>query len=83
MTMGSVFHLDEAKNVLARKVHKFARLGVRLESSPDGGSIVNHNSKSSLVSEVKYNQHFDLALMELKESILCKLNESFSVGVGG
>ena len=39
MTMGSVSNLDEAKKDLVRKVH---RLGVRLESSPNGGAIVHH-----------------------------------------
>ena len=47
MTLGSVSHLDEAKKVLARYVHRLDRLGVTLESSLDGGSIVHHNSKSS------------------------------------
>ena len=70
MTMGSVFHLDEAKKDLAREVHRLARLGVRLESSPDGGAISHPNSKSSLVVEVKSKQHIDLALMEFKELVL-------------
>ena len=30
--------------------------------------------------EVKSKQHLDLALMELKESVLGKLNESLSLG---
>ena len=46
------------------------------------GAIVHHNSESSLVVEVKSKQHLDLALMELKESVLVKLNESFSLGGG-
>ena len=46
MTMGSVSHLDEAKKDLAREVHRFARMGVRLEISPDGGAIVHHNCES-------------------------------------
>ena len=54
---------------------------MRLESTPYGGAIVHHNSESSLVLEVKSKQHLDLALMELKESFLVKLNESFSLGV--
>ena len=81
MTIGSVSHLDEAKKDLAREVHRLARLGVRLESAPDGGAIVHHNSESSFVVEVKYKQHLDLSLMEMKESVLGKLNESFSLGV--
>ena len=46
MTMDSVSNLDEAKKDLVRKVH---RLGVRLESSPNGGAIVHCNFESSLV----------------------------------
>ena len=80
ITMSSVFHLDETKKDLARDVHRFARLGVRFESSLDGGDIVHHNLESSLVAEVMSKQHLDLALMELKESILTKLNELFSLG---
>ena len=78
--MGSVSHLNEAKKDLAKEVHRLDRLGVRLEISPDGGAIVHHNSESSLVVEVKSKQQLDLALMEFKESVLCKLNESFNFG---
>ena len=66
MTMGSVSHIDEVKKELAREVHRLARLGVRLECSPNGGAIVHHNSKSSLMVEVKSKQHLDQPLMELK-----------------
>ena len=45
MTMGSISHVDEAKKDLAREVHILSRLGVRLESSPDGGAILYHNSE--------------------------------------
>ena len=67
MTMGSVSHIDEIKKDLAREVHRLARLGVRLEGSPNGGAIVHHNSESSLMVEVKSKQHLDKSLMELKE----------------
>ena len=80
MTMGSVSHLDEAKKELAREVHRLARLGVRLESPPDGGAIVHRNSESSLVVDVMSKKHLDLSLMELKESVLGKLNEPFFLG---
>ena len=80
MTMGSVSLIDEAKKDLVKEVHRLARLGVRLEGSPNGGVIVHHNSKSSLVVEVKSKQHLDQTLMGLKESVLGKLNESFSLG---
>ena len=79
MTMGSVSHLDEAKKHLPKKVNRLGRLWVRLESSLDGGAIVHHNSKSSLMVEVKSEQHLDLAIIELTESVLGKSNESFSL----
>ena len=55
------------------------RLGIRLESSPDGGAIVHHNSELSLVVEVNSKRHLDLAIMELNESVLDIFNESFSL----
>ncbi|XP_069151936.1 uncharacterized protein [Solanum lycopersicum] len=83
MTMGSISHIDEAKKFLAREVHWLARLGVRLEGSPNGGAIVHHNSESSLVVEVKSKKHLDRPLMDLKEFVLGELNESFSLGGDG
>ena len=74
MTMGSISHLDEAKKDLARQVHRLGRLGVSLDSSPDGGAIVHHHSDSSLMVEVQSKQHLDLSLLELKESVLGKLS---------
>ncbi|TMW99382.1 hypothetical protein EJD97_002658 [Solanum chilense] len=52
MTMGSVSHVEEAKTDLVKFVHRLARLGVRLEDSPNIIFMVNHNSESSLVVEV-------------------------------
>ena len=83
MTMGSVYHLDDTKKDLEREVHRLSMLGVRLESSLYWGSIVHHNSESSLVVEVISIQHLDLSLKELKESVLGNLNESFSIGGDG
>ena len=80
MTMGSVSHIDESKKYLAREFQRLARLRVRLEGSLNGGAIVYHNSDSSLVVGVKSKQHLDQSLMELKESVLVKLNDSFSLG---
>ena len=60
-----------------KDVHRLVLLGVRLEDSPNGGFMVHHNSDSSLVVEVKSKQHLDPLLMDLKESVLTKLNESF------
>ena len=53
---------------------------MRLESSPIGGEIVHNNSESSLVAQMNSKQNLDLSLIELKESVLGKLKESFSLG---
>ena len=45
--------------------------------------MVHHNSELSLVIEVKSKQHLDPLLMDLKESVLGNLNESFSKGEDG
>ena len=54
-------------------------LGVLLEVSPNGGIVVHHNSESSLVVEMKSKKHLDKSLMDLKKSVLGKLNEAFSL----
>lgn len=74
MTMVSVSHLEKAKKYLLKDVHRLARLGVRFEDSLNGGFMVYHNSESSLVVEVKSKQHLHHILMELKESLIGKLN---------
>ena len=76
--MGVLYHLD--KYNVVKDVHRLARLGVRIEDSRIGCVVVRHNSESSLVFELKSKKHFDQALMELKELVLSKLNESFSLG---
>ena len=38
--------------------------------------MVHYNSESSLVVEVKSNQHLNPLLIELKESVLSKFSES-------
>ncbi len=49
MTIGSVCHIEERKKDLEKDVHRFARLGVWSEDSPNGGIMVHNNRKSSLV----------------------------------
>ena len=80
MNVGNVSHVDEAKKDLVIDVHRLARLGVRLEEFPNGGFMVHHNSESYLVIKVKYKQHLGQPLTELKESVLGKINKSFSLG---
>ena len=43
VTMGSVSHVEKAKRDQVKDIHRFDRLGVRLEDSPNGGFIVRHN----------------------------------------
>ena len=59
-------------------MHRLAWLGIRLEGSPQGGYMVHYNSESSLVVEVKSKQYIDTLLMELKELVHSKFNESLS-----
>ena len=80
MTMGNVSHIDEFNKNLVRDVHKLPRLGMRLEDSQNGGFIVHHSS--SLVIEVKSKQQLNQSLMELKESIVSNIYQSFSLGEG-
>ena len=79
MTMGSASHVEEAKKDLVKDVHRLACLGLRLEDSPNCGLMFHNNSESSLVFEVKYKQHLDKLLMELKVSVLEKHNEALSM----
>lgn len=81
MTINCVYHIDEAKKVLVKVVHRFTCLGVRLEDSRDGGLMVHNNSDSWLVAEVKSKQHLHKSMMDFKETVLVKLNESFSLGI--
>ena len=58
-----------------KDVHRLACFAVRLEDSPNVCFMVHHNSKSSCVVTVKYKQHLDQPLMELKELVIGNLNE--------
>ena len=53
---------------------------MRFEDSQNGCFMNRYNSESYLVVEVKPKQHLHQSLMELKESVLGKINESFSLG---
>ncbi|XP_069144421.1 uncharacterized protein [Solanum lycopersicum] len=79
-SMGSTTHIDHGKKKLVKDVHKLARMGVRLMESTSGGVSVYPSSESFLVVEVKKGQHLDPVLMELKDSVLIKMNESFALG---
>ena len=78
MTMDSVSYIEKAKKNLVRDVHRFARLGVRFEDSPNSDFMVHQNSESSLVVKVNSKQDLDQPLIEFKESVLGKINQAFS-----
>ena len=83
MRMRSTTHVDDEKKEIEKDLHRLARLGMRLVDSTSRGVSVHPSSKSSLVVEVKQGQHLDPMLMELKDSMLIKMNESFSLGGDG
>ena len=80
MSIGSTTHVEDEKKELVKDIHRVAGLGVRLVDSTSGCVSLHPSSKSSLVVEVKKGQHLDLVLMELKDSLLLKMNESFALG---
>ena len=81
--MGSTTDIEEEKKELAKDVHRLDRLGVRLVDSTSGGISVHPSSESSLVVKVKQVQHLDHVLMELNDSVLINMNESFTLGGDG
>ena len=83
MSLGSTTHNEDEKKELAKEVHRLARQGVLMVYSTSEGVSVHPNSESSLVVEVKKGQHLDPMLMELKDSVLLKVNESFALGGDG
>ena len=54
-----------------------------INDSTSGGVSVYPSSESSLVVEVKQGQQLDPVLMELKDSVLLKMNDSFALGDDG
>ena len=78
--MGSIAHVEDGKKELVKDVHRLAKLGVRLYDSTSGCVSVRPSFESSLVVEVKKGQHLDPVLMELKDSVSVKINESFALG---
>ena len=52
-----------------------ATLGIRLVDTPSGRVSVHSSFELLFVIDVKAKQHLDPVLMELKNSVLSKLNE--------
>ena len=78
--MGSVSHIVDERKELVKEVHQLARLVVWLVDTPSGGVSGHSSSESSFVTEVKDKQQLDPVPMELKDSVLSQMNESFSLG---
>ena len=78
--MGRKAHVKDENKELVKDVHILARLGVRLVDSASRGVSVHPSSESSLLVEVKVGMYFHHMLMELKDSMLVKMNESFDQG---
>ena len=72
-------HIEETKIGLVKDFLRLARLGVRFEDSPNGVFMIHRNYESSLIVEVKFEKYLDQSLIELKELVLNKLNESLSL----
>ena len=79
MSMESKSHVEDEKKELVKDIHRLARRVVRLVYSTSGDASVYPSSKSFLVVEVKKGQNLDHVLMELKDSVLIKMNESFAL----
>ncbi|WP_353805893.1 hypothetical protein, partial [Acinetobacter baumannii] len=67
------------KKELVKDLHILARLGVQLIDSTSEGVSLHPKSESSFIAEVKKGQHLDPMLMDLKDSVLVKMNESFAL----
>lgn len=55
---------------LAKDVHHLVRLGVRLNDSNEDDIFIHNGLASSLVVDVKENQHMNLHLSESKKFVV-------------
>jgi len=83
LSMDNVAHINDDKKEIIRDVHCLAHLGVRLMESTKGCVMVHNGSESSFVSDVKAKQYLHPTLVGLKETVLKKSIESFSLGEDG
>ena len=77
--MVSMYCIDEETKDILKEVHQLSRLGVRLADAPSRGVLVHSSSDSTFVVDVKDNKHLEPVLMDLKDSVLNKLNDSISL----
>ena len=83
MRMGSASHIEDEKKEFMKDVQRIQKQGVRFFDSISRGVSVHPSSESSLVVEVNKGQHLNTVLMELKDSMLVTMNESFNLGGNG
>ena len=75
-------HIVDERKELVKEVHQLDRLGVWMVDTPSGGFSVHSSYEYSVVVDVAAKHHLYPILMDLKDSVLSKLNESFSLGDG-
>ena len=73
-------HIDDEKKDLVKELRQLARLGVWLVDTPSEDVSVHSSFESSFVVDVKAKQYLHPVLMELKDLVLSKVNEPFSLG---
>ena len=79
LSMVRMCHVDEEKKDSVKEVHQLARLGVWLADALSGGVSFNSSSEYTFLVDAKANQQLDPVLVELKDLVFSKLNESFSL----
>jgi len=67
--MGSLRHVEVDKVKMTKYLFQLASLQVRLVDVEGGRILIQNTTKSSFVTEVKEQQHEDLELIKLRESI--------------
>ena len=79
MRMGITTDDEDGKKELVKDVFRLDKLGVQLMASTSGRVSIHPSSESSLVGEVKKGMYINPLMMDLKDSVLIKLNESFAL----
>ena len=72
-------HVENGNKELVKDINRLSRLGVRLVDSTNWGVSFHPWYEPSLVVEVKEGHHLDFLLIELKDSMLVKMNNCFAL----
>lgn len=65
ISMGSIAYSKDGKKELVKEVHHLAHLGVKFNSSNNGGVFLQHGAESYLVVVLKGKQDMDPTLVKL------------------